>query len=389
MLPILPREATEIISAIRVAGGNGYVVGGALRDLLLGREPTDWDFAATLPADKLQKLFTGARLIGGVCGTVQVPFGGRLCEITPCRREDGYSDRRHPDEVQFIPDILEDLSRRDFTINAMAYDGVILLDPYGGQEDIRRRLLRCVGIPAERFNEDPLRILRLFRFAATLGFTVEWRTFAAAGEAMPSIKTLSRERVRDEIQRILYSEGPQVLAPLIAGGGLHEYGLAFAPSMQPLAEVPAEPLCRWWALMALCGADTEKVGEAFGLSRRILASLDECTRLYRMGPSADKVQLKLKLRHADMDYVPIAATFAAVSPVFVREPVLLAAVLAKNEPFRVKDLAINGDILQSEGLSGERCGQVLDELLTAVIRNPTLNRLPVLLGLARGLKQLL
>lgn len=389
MLPKLPQPITAVLAAIGRAGGQGYVVGGALRDLMLGGSPTDWDIAATLPQATLLAVLPGAKDIGGRLGTVRLAMGQGHCDVTPCRGESKYTDKRHPDEVWLVPNILYDLARRDFTINAMAYNGEILLDPFGGQAHLRQRLLCCVGRPGERFTEDPLRILRLFRFSATLGFTAEWETFEAASRLAPTIATLSGERVREELLKILLSDGPQVLGPLIAKGGLESYGFTFAPSLTPLAEVPPIPFCRWWALISLCGADRLAVGRAFGLSRRTLADLEECTRLYRLGPSVDKTGLKQKIKGTRLDYAPIAATFAAVTPSFMGEPVLFAGIEMKKEPYRVKDLAIDGGMLQEEGIRGERCGRVLDELLAAVIKNPALNQTPVLLGLARGLRQVL
>lgn len=389
MIPHLPARAAKIIDTIAAAGGRGYLVGGALRDLMRGKEPEDWDFAASLEPARLLEIFPGSRLIGGSCGTVQAPFGEGWCEVTPCRTEQGYTDRRHPDEVVFVPDILADLSRRDFTVNAMAFDGAVLLDPFGGQQDLSRRQLRCVGNAKERFEEDALRVLRLFRLAAQLGFTAEWDTFCAANDAMGGIAALPRERVLGEVRRILLSDEPGVLAGVIAKGGLSDYGLHFAPSLKVLNRTPKELVHRLWGLAALCGADTDVVCDAFGLSAKTHRYMGEMTRLYRLGPAGDNLSLKLKLRDVPLDYAPVAATFAAVSPAFVAEPALFAGVCKNKEPYRMRDLAVNGDMLEYQGIRGQMCGRVLQELLNAVIRNPALNRPQVLLGLARSLKQIL
>lgn len=389
MLPALPKEAKEIIDVISAAGGRGYVVGGAVRDLLLGLTPTDWDFAATLEPQELLRIFPASTLIGGSCGTVQVPFGKGKCEITPCRSESKYTDHRHPDEIVFVPDIFADLARRDFTVNAMAWDGEILLDPFGGQMDIERHELRCVGNPLERFAEDPLRILRLFRFAATLGFLAEWDTFNAAAATMHLLDTLPPERVLAEVKAILMSDAPGLLSAIIAKGGLRKYGFDFAPSLDILAQVPRLPLCRWWAFIALCGADTATVQEGFNFSHRMRESLAECTKLYRLGPASSRTRLKQKLSGTKLSYGKIAHTFALISPAFEAEPALFDELCASGEPYRLQDLAVNGDMLRYEGISGKKCGLVLNELLNTVIKNPSLNKAPVLLGLAKGLKQLL
>ena len=389
MFPVLPQPIMDVLARVAAAGGHGYVVGGALRNLLLGRAVTDWDIAVTLPRPALLAAFPEAKDIGGQYGTIALPVESGVCELTPCREDSQYSDHRHPDHVFFTPNILTDLSRRDFTVNAMAFDGEILFDPFHGQRDLQNAQLVCVGRPEDRFAEDPLRILRLFRFAATLGFTAEWNTFAAACEMAPEIAHLSCERVRNEMQAILLSDGPQVLSTLVNRGAFLKYGLHFAPPLTSLANVPAVPLCRWWAFCAMCGADPRAVCEAFGLSHRMAMDLDEITRLYRLGPAADRMGLKQKLSATRLDYTPITAAFAAVSPMFVAEPVILATVLLKGEPFRISDLAVDGAMLVEEGISGAQCGFVLAELLAAVIKNPALNVKPVLLGLARGLRQLL
>ena len=389
MLPKLPPQAAAVLAAIAANGGQGYLVGGALRDLMRGEEPQDWDFAATLPPRRLLAIFPRSRLVGGAWGTVQVPFGASWCAVTPCRAEGAYTDKRHPDEVVFVPDILADLSRRDFTVNAMAFDGTVLLDPFGGQRDLAQKQLRCVGDAKIRFEEDALRVLRLFRLAAQLGFRAEWATFCAAGDAMAGIAALPRERVLGEVRRILCSNGPGVLGAIIAKGGLSSYGFAFAPALQVLAQVPNGLLYRAWGLCALCGPDTDVASDAFGFSQKFRRNLAEMTRLYRAGPARSKTALKQKLRGSFLDYAPVSATFAAVSPAFVAEPALFAILRESKEPYCMAQLAVNGDMLQHKGISGALCGQVLQQLLGAVIKNPALNRPEILLGLAQGLKQLL
>ncbi len=390
MIPKLPMQAAAIIGAIAAAGGRGYLVGGALRDLMRGAQPQDWDFAASLPPHRLLEIFPAGRLTGGRCGTVRAPFGQNgWCEITPCRTESSYADGRHPSEVTFVPDILADLFRRDFTVNAMAFDGEVLLDPFGGQQDLAARRLRCVGNPKHRFDEDSLRVLRLFRLAAQLGFLAEWNTYCAAGEAMGSVAALPRERVWGEVRRILVSGQPGVLSAVIARGGLAGYGFTFAPSLRVLERVPAKPVYRLWALAALCGANAGRVCGAFGLARKAQREMLEMTRLYRAGPAGDTLRLKQKLRNFKLDYAPIAATFAAVSPAYVAEPAFFTQITRRREPYRVTDLAVNGDMLRYQGVHGEMCGRVLDELLSAVIQSPTLNRAETLLGLAKGLRHIL
>jgi putative nucleotidyltransferase with HDIG domain len=186
-----------------------YLVGGAVRDLLRGRKPQDWDLATSAPPDEVISLFRQARCqvipTGIKHGTVTVFYKGRPLEITTFRTESAYSDGRHPDQVAFAATIDEDLSRRDFTMNAIALrlpsgDPV---DPFGGAADIKKRLIRCVGNPAERFAEDGLRPLRAIRFAATLGFTIDETTLAAIRPARGATAKVSPERIREELDKIL------------------------------------------------------------------------------------------------------------------------------------------------------------------------------------------
>lgn len=389
MLPKLPGRVAEVIDRIEQAGGKGYVVGGALRDLLRGQAPHDWDLAATLPQTELLRVFAEAQDIGGVCGTIQLQLSEGSCEITPCRTEGNYNDKRHPAEVAFVPDILADLARRDFTVNAMAYGGRELVDPYGGQADLAAKLLRCVGNPAARFEEDALRILRLYRFMAVLGFAAEAKTQRAAEKAAPTVGALSRERVRGEMGWILASEKPQVLQGLIEHGGLAAYGLKGRHDLAPLAKAPAAALVRWWALAALCSASTDVMAYQFGFSKNDARKLEEVTRLYRLGPSRGLIDLKMKLRHSTIDYTVLASTFAALDEAFAGEEALAEELQRSGQPYRVAHLAVNGGDLAVHSIRGRKCGAVLDELLKLVIQKPEMNRREVLLGLAPQMAQLL
>lgn len=386
MLPKLPKAALDVISAIEKAGGLGFVVGGALRDLMMGRYPSDWDFAATLPPEKLLEIFPQSRNIGGHCGTVKVKTGRNSCEITPCRIEKEYSDYRHPDKVTYVGDIFLDLARRDFTMNAMAYNGKVLIDPYGGQFDIQNHVVRCVGNPVQRFREDPLRVMRMYRFCATLGFTAEWNTAKAAGANSRLVSELSPERVRCEMRHILLSPRPQMLGPLIRHGGLSRYGFVYAPPLDPLAEVPEVELYRWWALTRLCHVDIDESSGRLGFSKRSVQKMKELTRMYRDGPALNRVQLKEKMSRLRFDYATAAATFKAMSAEYTEELMMVASITANHEPYTLQDLAISGETLIKEGLSGEQCGHMLEYLLSEVIRKPQINDEEMLLNMVRAMR---
>ena len=203
--------AAELLDNLHRAGYAAYVVGGCVRDSLLGLTPHDWDLCTSALPQQGMELFGAEKCIptGLQHGTVTVKQGGGLYEITTFRTEGTYTDGRHPDEVHFVPDVREDLARRDFTINAMAYNAKEgLVDPFGGQADLQSGILRAVGVPHQRFTEDALRILRLYRFAARFGFSIDPPTAQAAQELCAHLDCVSVERIEEELAKLLSAPAP-------------------------------------------------------------------------------------------------------------------------------------------------------------------------------------
>ena len=203
--------AAELLDTLHRAGYAAYVVGGCVRDSLLGLTPHDWDLCTSALPQQGMELFGEEKCIptGLQHGTVTVKQGGRLYEITTFRTEGTYTDGRHPDEVHFVPNVREDLARRDFTINAMAYNEKEgLVDPFGGQADLQSGILRAVGVPHRRFTEDALRILRLYRFAARFGFSIDLPTAQAAQELCAHLDCVSVERIEEELAKLLSAPAP-------------------------------------------------------------------------------------------------------------------------------------------------------------------------------------
>ena len=255
--------AAALLDALHRAGFAAYAVGGCVRDSLLGLAPHDWDLCTAARPEQVMELFGEKQCIptGLQHGTVTVKRDGRLYEITTFRTEGSYSDGRHPDSVAFVPDVREDLARRDFTINAMAYSAEEgLCDPFGGQEDLARGVVRAVGEPLRRFEEDALRILRLYRFAARFGFVIDEATEAAAKQLAAHLDCVSVERIEEELNKLLSAPKP--------GAYLEPEVLAFVlPELPPddLSEareiidaLPAgaeEVTTRWAALLLPLGED--------------------------------------------------------------------------------------------------------------------------------------
>ena len=203
--------AALLLDALHGAGHAAYAVGGCVRDSLLGLDPHDWDLCTSARPEQVMALFGEEKCIptGLQHGTVTVKQGGRLYETTTFRTEGAYSDGRHPDAVCFVPEVREDLARRDFTINAMAYSAEEgLIDPFGGRDDLAAHLVRAVGEPERRFEEDALRILRLYRFAARFGFAIDPATGAAARALGPHLDCVSAERIQEELLKLLAAPRP-------------------------------------------------------------------------------------------------------------------------------------------------------------------------------------
>lgn len=205
----LPKEVKHIIDILTQNGYEAYAVGGCVRDSILGRVPGDWDITTSALPQQVKALFRRTIDTGIQHGTVTIMLGKNGYEVTTYRIDGKYEDSRHPESVEFTPNLEEDLKRRDFTINAMAYNdenGVV--DIFGGIDDIRNRIIRCVGNAHDRFTEDALRILRAVRFSAQLGFEIDKATKDAARELAPTLVKISRERIHTELNKLLLSDNP-------------------------------------------------------------------------------------------------------------------------------------------------------------------------------------
>ena len=233
--------AAELLDTLHRAGYAAYVVGGCVRDSLLGLTPHDWDLCTSALPQQGMELFGEEKCIptGLQHGTVTVKQGGGLYEITTFRTEGTYTDGRHPDEVHFVPDVREDLARRDFTINAMAYNAKEgLVDPFGGQADLQSGILRAVGVPHQRFTEDALRILRLYRFAARFGFAIDPPTAQAAQELCAHLDCVSVERIEEELAKLLSAPAPAAyLDEKILGVVLPELSPEALAAAKPVVDV--------------------------------------------------------------------------------------------------------------------------------------------------------
>ena len=221
---VIPEQVNSILESLQKAGYEAYVVGGCVRDALLGREPHDWDITTSALPMEVKSVFPRTVDTGLQHGTVTVLCGGTGYEVTTFRVDGVYEDGRHPKEVTFTPSLKEDLRRRDFTINAMAYNNERgLVDLFGGRQDLENGIIRAVGDPVQRFTEDALRIMRAIRFSAQLGYEIDPETLKAASALAPNLRRISSERIREELEKTLLSDRPDLLRTAWAAGITKEF----------------------------------------------------------------------------------------------------------------------------------------------------------------------
>ena len=402
--------AAALLNALHAAGYAAYAVGGCVRDSLLGRTAHDWDLCTSALPQQVMELFGAAQCIptGLQHGTVTIKYGGQLYETTTFRTEGSYTDGRHPDEVQFVPDVREDLARRDFTINAMAYNEAEgLVDPFGGQKDLQNGLLRAVGEPQQRFTEDALRILRLYRFAARFGFALDAATARAARQLAPHLDCISAERIQEELAKLLAAPQPGAyLEPAVLAVVLPELTPAALEAAKPVVDAcPAgeENLpVRWAALLGALGeADTRRVLKRLRCSN---ACIEETAVLVREtageGVCRSFSEKKASAHPGDIYIRQLLGRYGLCT--VERLCALCAALHPQNAPActfaaqrarqldadgvccRVSQLAVNGRDLMAAGIpAGPALRRVLEALLDGVIRAEYPNEKPALLAAAQ------
>ena len=365
----IPPAVAHCCRTLWQAGFEAYPVGGCVRDLLLARTPQDWDICTSALPPQVQSLFPHTVPTGIDYGTVTVVLDGQRLEVTTFRCEGGYRDGRRPDAVSFVSSLTDDLSRRDFTVNAMALapDGTVIA-PFGGQADLESRVIRCVGDPMQRFQEDRLRMFRAIRFAAQLDFTLDLELFHALKELGPQPHHLPAERIRPEVEKTLCVPAPHW------AGLLFSSGLLSGPEVDasPLSGLPREPLPRWAglaSLMAESGHDPLPLLQSLIRDKKLIAPLSRALVLFQEGLPQDASGW----RHALARYgVPACKAGASMAQVQGKKAPreLLDQVLAQRPCLSAKELALSGRDLADMGLSGPDIGRVQGMLLGHVLDHP-------------------
>ncbi len=437
----MPAGAAFVLQRLRENGFQGYVVGGCVRDSLLGRAPKDWDICTDALPEEMQRVFRDQHVIetGLKHGTLTVMYDHEPYEVTTFRVDGEYTDHRHPDEVRFVKNVVDDLARRDFTVNAMAWSPQSgLVDAFGGQEDLRAGVISCVGEADRRFGEDALRIMRALRFASVYGFDIEAETAAAVHRLKDTLRDVAAERIRVELAKLLCGQG--------AGKMLREYAdvfFAILPQLAPMhgfdqrtpyhaydvwehtvravENAPSTETLRLTLLLHDAGkpaaftVDEQGVGHAHGhhrLSAEIAAEvlaylrLDNATRdrilmlveHHDWPLSTERTLLKRRLNRLGEEalYQLIEVQRAdalgkgteAPADVEARTETLrqaLTALLAERPCVTLRDMAVNGRDLMAEGIAhGKQLGETLNWLLTEVLNERLPNEREALLSAARA-----
>ena len=441
---ILPGAVRALMDRLKESGFSAYAVGGCVRDSLLGLTPHDWDLCTSALPEEMLRVFAGEHVVetGLKHGTLTVVRDHVPYEITTFRVDGAYTDHRHPDSVSFVSDIRGDLSRRDFTVNAMAFspeEG--LVDLFGGREDLGNRIIRCVGDPEERFTEDALRILRALRFAAVYDFEIDPATATAARRLSPTLSQVAGERIREELLKLLCGKGagrilreyPDVLGVIIPDilpmvgydqqNHHHSYDL-WEHTVRALEGVPPEKDLRLAMLLHDTGkpavrttdekgeghyighqAESARIAERVADSLRLdgdmkarvvmlvrnhdiplrtesgATNLDRSFLLRRLNRFGEKDLRALFLIHR-ADRIATGYSSGVREDARLKERMDALDQLLKEQPcFTLKDLAVNGNDLLAAGLKGKEVGEALQRLLEAVMDGRAENSREALLKL--------
>lgn len=434
----IPEKAEIILHTLEEAGYEAYVVGGCVRDSILGRSPDDWDITTSAKPEEVKALFRRTVDTGLIHGTVTVMLDKEGFEVTTYRVDGEYEDGRHPKEVSFTASLEEDLKRRDFTMNAMAYNPKRgLVDLFGGVQDMENRIVRCVGNPMERFTEDALRILRAVRFSAQLGFSIEGETLKAISALAPNLKYVSAERIQVELLKLLVSTHPDYLRTAYEAGITKEILPEFDRCMeteqntphhcytvgehtlQSLLNIRADKVLRLTMLLHDFGKPSVKrtdengrdhfkthgpEGEKMAVSilRRLKMDNDTIRKVrslikwHDFRPKGDAVSVRKAISMIGEElfplYLEVQRADILAQSLYKREEklkrlssvkALYKEIMDRGECISLKTMALTGrDLIDAGYAPGKELGEILERLLAHVLENPEDNKKEILLKLA-------
>ena len=417
----MPYEAEWIIDNIRSHGYEAFIVGGCVRDAVLGRIPGDWDITTSAKPEQVKEIFGKTVDTGLKHGTVTIIKHGKGYEVTTYRIDGEYLDGRHPETVEFTPDLREDLKRRDFTINAMAYSHETgIVDEFEGMEDLKRRVIRCVGCADDRFTEDALRILRAVRFAAQLDFVIEDETYKAIVKIAPNLTHVSKERIQVELTKLLLSDHPEKIW-MVDETGIADYVTSGFPEVferelerenshnagenetpgkcgclvdgaskdalkecwTGLAALPADKSHRWAGFLRhMTPEQAVKILRGLKLDNDTIGNVKSMVMAFQAPLAVDKVQIrKLLSRVTKYQFLGAMQLKKLDGDETVPELLqLFEEIREAGDCVSLKQLAVNGGDLLQQGLEkGKQIGDGLMYLLNLVLEEPKLNKKDILL----------
>lgn len=396
----IPVDAQQILNVLENDGNQAFVVGGCVRDSILRRTPGDWDITTSALPIQVKSLFKKTIDTGIKHGTVTVLMGGTGYEVTTYRIDGNYADGRHPDSVEFSVNLTDDLARRDFTINAMAYNKKTgLVDEFDGISDLSHGIIRCVGNAQERFTEDALRMMRAIRFSAQLGFDIESSTYSAIERMSPSISKVSMERIHDELGKTLLSDNPDYVKKL-CDTGITKHVLPVLDSILTdrkcsstlglLKRSQKDIIFRYAALYNTVPYEqAEQELKALKLDNNTINTVTKLIKLSKVGIDETEPAVREAIHMYGREFIPLMIThqetiiaakeeFTGIMMSSAEKHIKVIkkfydAIIERGDCISVKDLDIDGNDLMELGISGQRIGETLNKLLHIVMENPRLN----------------
>lgn len=392
----LPKDVRHIINVLMENGYEAYAVGGCVRDSILGRTPGDWDITTSALPMQVKALFRRTIDTGIQHGTVTVMLGKNGYEVTTYRIDGKYEDSRHPKSVEFTSNLVEDLKRRDFTINAMAYnDEHGIVDAFDGMGDLKRKIIRCVGKAHDRFDEDALRILRAVRFSAQLGFDIEDDTAKAAKELAPTLVKISRERIHTELNKLLLSDNPdyfsvvydlgvmKIIIPELENIDAHKLDRIQHFIKRTRAVLPE----RYAALLSCVDADTAgRILKGLKLDNATISMAAKLVKYYNMNPVLSEAAVRHyinevgendALRIVDFN---ISICGSELNKGYTDMKKICVMVKERGDCTELRNLKISGrDLMEAGFPAGKQLGEILQKLLCEVLDNPKFNEYNYLL----------
>lgn len=371
----IPQKTEYVINTLIKNGHEAYIVGGCVRDMLLGKTPFDYDVTTSATPEETISLFEKTVPTGIKHGTITVIVENEPIEVTTFRTESEYIDNRHPESVTFVTNLREDLARRDFTVNAMAFNNNSgLKDFFCGKQDLENKVLRAVGDPEKRFSEDALRILRLFRFASVLNFEIEENTLNASLKLCENLKNISRERIAIELKKAVTGENFSVFTHLISSDGLSFLGVSKAPDYAIINKCKHNEKLAMFCFFYLSDCDVLKLPYELKLSNEYKLYFEKMQNLCKLNIPTTKTEMKILLKDYSSDVFNDFLEFKNSQGFNTKiQSIMLTEILDNDEPYLLSQLKICGKDLENLGFKGKDIGAILEKLRKVVCENPQNN----------------